>query len=122
MPMPTLAATRIEKCIGSIPSNTATGTRIGIRMMIGGSASITIPSTMNTTCTKSMNTSQFGAVLVIHSASWWGMRSNVSTNEKTEAEASTSITTPVKDAVPNSTSGRSASFSSRYTKNDTTKP
>ena len=48
IPIPTFAATKMPKCIGSIPNETATGKNIGINTIIAGKASMTIPSKMNT--------------------------------------------------------------------------
>ena len=91
-------------------------------MMIGGRASITIPRTINTICTKRMNTIQFGAWAAICCATAWGNRSKVRTNENIDAIPSTTITTPVSEAVCNRIFGRSSVVSSRYTKNETIKP
>jgi hypothetical protein len=49
IPMPTFAAIRIPRCMGSIPNATPAGTRIGIKTMMGGKASMIMPRIKNTT-------------------------------------------------------------------------
>ena len=61
IPIPTFAATKIPKCIGSIPNETATGKNIGINTIIAGNASMTIPSRINTIWTRIINNIQLSA-------------------------------------------------------------
>jgi hypothetical protein len=61
IPMPTFAATKMPKWMGSIPKVMPAGTRIGIKTMMGGSASMIIPSMRKTAWTNSRNTTQLNA-------------------------------------------------------------
>ena len=108
IPMPTFAATKIPKWIGSIPSDTATGTKIGIKTIIAGKASMIIPSIRNTMWTRMINNIQLSAYVTINCAIACGILSKVKINENIEAVARTNSTTPDNEQVFNKTFGISS--------------
>ena len=112
IPIPTFAAIKIPKWIGSIPSDTPTGKNIGIKTIIAGKASITMPSIRKTKCTRIINIIQLSAYVTIIWARAWGILSNVRMNENIEAVARTNNTTPDKLAVFINNLGMSSNFSS----------
>ena len=64
----TFAATKIPIWIGSIPSAIPAGTKIGIKIIIAGSASIIIPRRKNNIFTQITNTIQLSAKVTMNCA------------------------------------------------------